>query len=220
MLLDILRDGLTDDELTTNNISRRELALDKEIIQLIQLACKNERTARAIDLTKLLHHTTSFDMAIKVASFYHQIGLQEKMEMLKQDREDGDRLVDARDKRRERASDFAPVPALRTAAFEPPKPKAFQDFRPPPTIRRPGLERAPGDNSRAAGPSRPSTFEVTKHERSEFQSSAADFEDDYSLEPSLDGKRKRSEEPPHTHTNNGKRRATEFNAQPSMWLLS
>ncbi|KAI0695530.1 WD40-repeat-containing domain protein, partial [Cytidiella melzeri] len=101
MLLDILRDGLPDDELTTDDIARRELALDKEIIQLIQVACKNDKPGRAIDLTKLLHHNASFGVALKVAGFYHLIGLQEKMEMLKEDREDTDRLVVARDRRRE-----------------------------------------------------------------------------------------------------------------------
>jgi hypothetical protein len=37
----------------------------------------------------MLHHTTSYDMAAKVAGFYHLIGLQEKIEMLKVDREEG-----------------------------------------------------------------------------------------------------------------------------------
>jgi len=140
-LLDILRDGLGD-ELTTDEISRRELALDKELIQLIQNACKNDRLARALDLTKLLHHTASFDMAIKVAGFYHLIGLQEKMEALKDDREESDRLSDAREKRKQRARDTAPVPAVRAVFAEPSRPKAFQDFRPPPVKHRPGLERA------------------------------------------------------------------------------
>lgn len=218
MLLDILRDGLSDDELTTTDISRRELALDKELIQLIQLACKNERLARAIDLTKLLHHTASFDMAIKVAKFYHQIGLEEKMEMLKQDREDVDRLEVARERRRERASEFAPVPAMQTAyasSVGPERPKAFQDFRPPPAIHRPGLERASasasGDafKSGGAGPSR--------QRRDEFQSTAADVGDEYANDASADGKRKRSVEPfPELDSQSyGKRRATESGVQPS-----
>lgn len=219
MLLDILRDGLSDDELTTTDISRRELALDKELIQLIQLACKNERLARAIDLTKLLHHTASFDMAIKVAKFYHQIGLEEKMEMLKQDREDVDRLEVARERRRERVSEFAPVPAMQTAyasSVGPERPKAFQDFRPPPAIHRPGLERASasasGDAFKSGGGAGPS-----RQRRDEFQSTAADFGDEYAHDTSADGKRKRSVEPfPELDSQSaGKRRATDFGVQPS-----
>ncbi|OBZ68085.1 Minichromosome loss protein 1 [Grifola frondosa] len=141
VLLDILRDSLGD-ELTTDEISRRELALDKELIQLVQNACKNDKLARALDLTRLLHHNASFDMAIKVAGFYHLIGLQEKMEALRDDREESDRLADARDKRRQRARDFATVPAPRMPLAGPSRPKAFQDFRPPPALHRPGLERA------------------------------------------------------------------------------
>ncbi|OSD04053.1 hypothetical protein PYCCODRAFT_1408512 [Trametes coccinea BRFM310] len=142
MLLDILRDGLGD-ELTTDAIAARELALDKELIQLIQQACKTDRLARALDLTRLLHLTPSFDMAIKVAGFYHLIGLQEKMEALKTERETDDRLENLRDRRRGLADDFAPVPAMRLpTAGESSRPKAFQDFRPPPPLHRPGLERA------------------------------------------------------------------------------
>ncbi|KAI0342000.1 hypothetical protein BDW22DRAFT_1331357 [Trametopsis cervina] len=213
MLLDIIRDGLADDELTTDDISRRELALDKEIIQLIQMACKNDKPGRAIDLTKLLHHNASFDMAIKVAGFYHLIGLQEKMGMLKDDRDDVDRLVVARDRRREREADFAAVPAPRLQVAESSKPKAFQDFRPPPTIHRPGLERVNGDTLKTSQPPRASTSSATPYDRDEFQSSAADFGDEYIDQPSPDGKRKRSVEPP-IDVENGKRRMVESTGQP------
>ena len=215
MLLDILRDGLADDELTTDEISRRELDLDKELIQLIQTACKDDKLSRAIDLTKMLHHNASFDIAIKVAGFYHLIGLQEKMGMLKEDREDENRLIVARDKRRERASDFAAVPAPRASVVEPSRPKAFQDFRPPPAIHRPGLERATAVIEPFNGSS--STVRVKESsysERDEFQSSAADLGEDYSYEPSSDGKRKRSEEVSTASESGGKRRAAEL-GQPS-----
>lgn len=223
MLLDILRDGLEEDELTTDDIARRELALDKELIQLIQNACKNDRLARALDLTKLLHHTASFDMAIKVAGFYHLIGLQEKMEALKEDREDNDRLVSARDKRRERAMNFTAVPAPRMPAPEPSRPKPFQDFRPPPTIHRPGLERATpaSDPSRTTGPSRLRANNAARAEINDFQSTAADFGGDYSYEPSPDGKRKRSEEPIPSLDVGSKKRAMESasTAQPRAYRV-
>lgn len=214
MLLDILRDGLADDELTTDDISRRELALDKELIQLIQLACKADKPARAIDLTRLLHHAASFDMAIKVAGFYHLIGLQEKMHLLKEDREDEDRLVVARDRRRERVSEFTAIPAPRAPLVESSKKKAFQDFKPPPTIHRPGLERATPavDPFKVPGPSKsrlPEPASSSQFDQEDFQSSAADFAD-YSYDRSLDGKRKRSPiEAVAEVDNGGKRRATE-----------
>jgi chromosome transmission fidelity protein 4 len=217
MLLDILRDGLVDGELTTNDIARRELALDKEIIQLIQLACKNDRPGRAIDLTKLLHHDASFDMAIKVAGFYHLIGLQEKMEMLKEDREDVDRLVAARGKRRERASDFSAVPAPRAVVAESTRPKAFQDFRPPPAIHRPGLERVSKDATKVASSSRTVANETTQFDRAGLEPSMGNVGDEYSYEPSSDGKRKRSLEPLGDIEGNGKRRVMESDLQPSQW---
>ncbi|TFK53583.1 WD40 repeat-like protein, partial [Heliocybe sulcata] len=99
MLLNIKRDALGDD-LTSDEISRRELALDKELIQLIQHACKNDKLPRALELTGMLHHIPSFDMAIKVAGFYHLVGLREKMEALKEDRMSDDRLEGAREKRK------------------------------------------------------------------------------------------------------------------------
>ena len=187
MLLDILRDSLGD-ELTTDDISRRELALDKELIQLIQNACKHDRLARALDLAKLLHHTASFDMAAKVAGFYHLIGLQEKLEALKEDRLASDRLADKREQRRRRARDLAVVPAPRVAFAEPPRAKPFQDFRPPPVKHRPGLERATPvvEPSRHAGSS-----QLT--EDSAFGSSFDQSVDDYSF-ASPEGKRKRQED--------------------------
>ncbi|KIP10903.1 hypothetical protein PHLGIDRAFT_492619 [Phlebiopsis gigantea 11061_1 CR5-6] len=102
MMLDIMRDALDDDELTTDTIATRELALDKELIQLIQGACKGDRLARALDLARLLHHAASLDMAAKVAGFYHLLGLQEKIARLRADRDDAPRLEAARRRRRGR----------------------------------------------------------------------------------------------------------------------
>lgn len=212
MFLDILRDGLGD-ELTTDDISQREVALDKEIIQLIQSACKSDQLSRAIDLAKLFHHTGSFDMAIKLAGFYHLVGLQEKFEALKDDREDVDRLEVARDKRRELASEFTAVPAPRVPVSEtrPSLPKLFQDFNPPPALPRPGLERAtPAPVYRP--PTRPPRGGLPSRvaESDDFQSSGAVSDWDIeasSYDTAQDGKRKRSEEPGVDVENSAKRRA-------------
>ena len=209
MLLDIIRDGLGED-LTSDTLTARELALDKALIQLIQNACKTDRLARALDLTRMLHLTHSFDAAIKIAGFYHLIGLQEKMEALKDEREDDDRLESLRERRRELASDFAPVPALRlpaAAAAGPSKPKAFQDFRPPPALHRPGLERATpaADAARAHAPSQMSDDSTV------YGTSFADSTQNKSISSyaSPEGKRKRDVDEESTAVANGapKRRA-------------
>ncbi|TCD67448.1 hypothetical protein EIP91_012365 [Steccherinum ochraceum] len=197
MLLDIIRDGLGS-ELTTDDIARRELTLDKEIIQLIQSACKADKLARAIDLVKLLHHTTSFDMAIKVARFYHLAGLEEKVELLKEEREEGGegRLERAREKRREKERYLAPLTPPRMPAYAQAssRPKAFQDFRPPPAIHRPGLERAGPSNPKP--PLRDTQTTTSTYDDTTFETDDSQLldVDDYAAPSTSDGKRKRSEE--------------------------
>ena len=166
--LDALRDALGPDDLTSDEIAIKELELDKILVQLIQNACKNDKLPRALDLVKMLHHTASYDMAAKVAGFYHLIGLQEKIETLKADREEGGDDEDeygvdpkevARRKReqwRREGSGAVPPPrpigeSSRSAGYNGAK-KAFQDFGPPPAIHRPGLTRAGG----GFAPSQPS----------------------------------------------------------------
>ena len=125
--------------LTTDDISRTELDMDKEIIVLIQLAVKNDKLQRALDATKLLHHTASFDMAAKVAEFYHLSGLREKIHILKEAREASDRLRDDRDKRREWRSASGPIhPAPREnySDYARSTRTPFQDARPTPAIAR------------------------------------------------------------------------------------
>jgi chromosome transmission fidelity protein 4 len=139
MHLQITRDALSNEDVS-DKILARELALDKELVQLIQTACKNDKLPRALELTSMLHHPSSFDMAVKVAGFYRLIGLQEKMEALK-----NDRIAHGRPQRRDWARDYDPVLPPHLPPPDVPRaggPKAFQHFGPPAAVHRPGLARA------------------------------------------------------------------------------
>ena len=194
LLLDILRDSLGDD-LTTPDLAARELALDKALIQLIQHACKADRLARALDLARLLHLTPSFDAAAKIAGFYHLIGLQEKIEALKEEREDADRLEGLRERRRQVQAEFAPVPALRLPTEHRAgdvggsRPKPFQDFRPPPALHRPGLERAAAASAAASSQM---SEDSTVFNGTSFADST---QDDYSWQSPSGRKRPADDEP-------------------------
>ncbi|KAI9461236.1 hypothetical protein BJY52DRAFT_217010 [Lactarius psammicola] len=138
MHLQIARDALGDEDLP-DEVLARELALDKELVQLIQTACKNDKLPRALELTRMLHHTSSFDMAAKVAAFYRLVGLQEKMQALKEDR-----VASGRPRPRDWARDYDPVLPPRLPPADVPRSgsRAFQDFGPPTAVHRPGLVRA------------------------------------------------------------------------------
>jgi len=124
----------------------------------------------------MLHHTASYDMAAKVAGFYHLIGLQEKIETLKNDREEGgddedEYGVDPREVARRKREQWRgegsgavppPLPigeSSRSAGYSGAK-KAFQDFGPPPAIHRPGLARAGGGFASSQPSQTPSSLAV------------------------------------------------------------
>lgn len=153
-----------DDDLTTPAIQAREQALDKELVLLIQAACKASNQARAIELVKLLHNLQSFDAAIAIAEFYHLSGLKEKLVGLKGRREEEEeRLVVARNKRRRW---MRPDPMMRQVTLNGSgsgsgmfggKYDPLGDTRPPPAVERPGMSRV----------TRP-VIEKTQYERGSF----------------------------------------------------
>lgn len=143
LLLEILRDSL-DDQLTSEEISKREQAMDKDIVLLIQSACKAEDIPRAVELAKLIQNTGFLDSVIKISDFYRIKGLTERIQTLKKNREEGeDRLILARDKRKQWTRPDPP-PRRLSMATDPvvSRPKPFQDFGPPPAVLRPGLAPA------------------------------------------------------------------------------
>lgn len=135
-----LRDALGS-ELTSQDISQREVNLDKELIQLIQLACKSDKQQRALDAAALLHHVQSFDMAIKVVAFYHLVGLQEKITTLKNERMGTDRLEEEREQRKRWGKHSTPVAALRNHSEDSSR-HHFEDFAPPTVAIRKSLAPA------------------------------------------------------------------------------
>ena len=101
ILLGWNKDALVGTELTTDEIAKGELALDKGLIKLLQTAIKADQLQRAHDIVRLMHHSTSLDMALKVAQFYHLLGLEEKIKEWKRVVQDRERLEEERDARRE-----------------------------------------------------------------------------------------------------------------------
>ena len=94
------KDALVDTLLTTDEIAKGELALDKGLIKLMQTAIKADQLQRAHDIVRLMHHSTSLDMALKMAQFYHLLGLEEKIKEWKRFVQDRERLEEERDARR------------------------------------------------------------------------------------------------------------------------
>ncbi|KAJ7218083.1 hypothetical protein GGX14DRAFT_495522 [Mycena pura] len=143
VLLEILRDGL-DDQLINEEISKTEQLMDKELVLLIQQACKINNIPRAVELAKLIHNSRFLDSVVKIAQFYRFDGMMEKIQALKSIREDSeDRLILAREKRKQwTRPDPLPRPLSIVDDSASSRPKPFQDFGPPPVTSRPGLAPA------------------------------------------------------------------------------
>ncbi|KAF9315034.1 hypothetical protein BG003_003535 [Podila horticola] len=71
-------------ENSDNVVARKELEMDKLAIQMIDLACQDERTQKALDLTAMLCNLRSIDAAIKIAHHYNLHSLMERMNKVRE----------------------------------------------------------------------------------------------------------------------------------------
>ncbi|ORE08717.1 hypothetical protein BCV72DRAFT_334286 [Rhizopus microsporus var. microsporus] len=60
------------------------IEMDKDILRLVNIACKSERHSRALDLVNSLRLFESADKAIRVASFHHLSSLTNSMMGIKE----------------------------------------------------------------------------------------------------------------------------------------
>ncbi|WWC59498.1 uncharacterized protein I303_102054 [Kwoniella dejecticola CBS 10117] len=68
-------------------IKEKEVSIDKEYLQLVQIACKADNLQRALDVARLMHNPGTIEAAAKVAAFYHLPGLQERIVAVKTEKE-------------------------------------------------------------------------------------------------------------------------------------
>ena len=217
VVLGWMRDALGP-SLSSEEISTRELEMDKDLIKLLQLAIKERHLQRAHDIIRLLNHVSSLDTAMKLAEYYHLVGLQDKIRIWKAWREENDDPSEERDERREwdrgPRSIYPPgelVGHLLGGAASGGRP---QEFKPAPMFPRRGLGNAIpsyGQNVFAkktdVASSQFTRASATTQQPSEYDESyadasmgAAEFEsfDDGAIantpSPPVEGKRKRSAE--------------------------
>lgn len=128
--MQIERDALPPSIDITSQISQQELDLDKVLITLIQTSCKGDKLDRALDYTSRLHHLASFDLAQKVAEFYHLPGLKERMRRLKESREraEGIEVEDGRLIREGWGRVLEPVPRAGVAELEPTSRERYMSY--------------------------------------------------------------------------------------------
>jgi len=167
---------LRDTQADEHTIKQREISLDKELLQLVQGACKADNLQRALDLTRLMHNPGSVDAAAKIAGFYHLPGLQERM---------GGVVV------KKRKAEYHPIRYGNTNGGgngEREKTKGFNDFAPRSNRRSFGGKVRDRDSTPANGGN--GTY-IPETPRTELESTPAIEE---SVMGSPEGKRKRDEE--------------------------
>lgn len=82
-----LKDGLDPHDRTQRSkLTSIILDIDKHLLKLMQIACKEDKLEQALDAARLLGQPQSLEAASKLAAFFHQRGLQERIELLKEAR--------------------------------------------------------------------------------------------------------------------------------------
>ncbi|KAG0000372.1 hypothetical protein BGZ80_010757 [Entomortierella chlamydospora] len=71
-------------ERTDNGAAKKELEMDKLALRMIDLACKAERTQKALDLTAMLCNLKSIDLAVEIARIHSLHSLMERMNKVKE----------------------------------------------------------------------------------------------------------------------------------------
>ncbi|KAF9930096.1 hypothetical protein BGZ65_005497 [Modicella reniformis] len=71
-------------ERTDNVVAKKELEMDKLALQMIDLACKADRTQKALDLTAMLCNLRYIDAAVKIAHHHSLHSLMERMNKVKE----------------------------------------------------------------------------------------------------------------------------------------
>ncbi|KAG4304696.1 hypothetical protein PORY_001749 [Pneumocystis oryctolagi] len=85
ILLSLLEDTIassTEDSSYRSEISKREASIDKILLQLLQISCKEDHQAKALELATLLRRPASLEAARKIAAHYMKTGLTEKITTL------------------------------------------------------------------------------------------------------------------------------------------
>lgn len=79
------RDGADpNDHIAKSALARQEIDCDKQLLVIIQRACKSERLETALDAALLLSQPASIGAAVKIARFFHLPGLEERLQLVEE----------------------------------------------------------------------------------------------------------------------------------------